>query len=228
MVIFQHLVLKTWNLLKMSEIHKIFWPDLAALSLHSLLQRDIIIEIFYERHLDYLVDVIASSCPPRSLSRSTSNSVRVGGNAEGHRIKPEILLNVCELLCFCVVHHHYRIKYYSVQTSSIIPWYFYDFYMHVSKCLLILCRCNFLMNNAIEKILTLTRRREKFLVVAAVRFMRTIISRNVRFMDFEFFLFTLLENWKFPWSYALSWLKCSSMYPSSCRAHFMVDIVSVH
>jgi len=40
-------------------------------------------------------------------------------------------------------------------------------------------RCNFLMNNAIEKILCLTCRREKFLVVAAVRFMRTIISRNV-------------------------------------------------
>jgi hypothetical protein len=36
------------------------------------------------------------------------------------------------------------------------------------------------MNNAIEKILMLTRRRERFLVVAAVRFMRTIISRNVR------------------------------------------------
>jgi hypothetical protein len=35
------------------------------------------------------------------------------------------------------------------------------------------------MNNAIEKILTMTRRSEKFLVVAAVRFMRTIISRNV-------------------------------------------------
>ncbi|ONM31966.1 binding [Zea mays] len=110
--------------------------------------RDVVIEIFYERHLDYLVDVIASSCPPRSLSRSSSNSVHVGGNAEGHCIKPEILLNVCELLCFCVVHHPYRIK------------------------------CNFLMNNAIEKILTLTQRREKFLVVAAVRFMRTIISRN--------------------------------------------------
>ncbi|ONM31974.1 binding [Zea mays] len=55
--------------------------------------RDVVIEIFYERHLDYLVDVIASSCPPRSLSRSSSNSVHVGGNAEGHCIKPEILLN---------------------------------------------------------------------------------------------------------------------------------------
>ncbi|EES02902.2 hypothetical protein BDA96_03G163800 [Sorghum bicolor] len=125
--------------------------------------RDIIIEIFYERHLDYLVDVIASSCPLRSLSRSTSNSVRVGGNAEGHRIKPEILLNVCELLCFCVVHHPYRIK------------------------------CNFLINNAIEKILTLTRRREKFLVVAAVRFMRTIISRNDEHLIRHVVKFNLLK-----------------------------------
>ncbi|TVU21016.1 hypothetical protein EJB05_30625 [Eragrostis curvula] len=104
--------------------------------------RDVIIEIFYERHLDYLVDVIASSCSPRSISRTTSNSVNAGRNAEVHQIKPEILLNVCELLCFCVVHHPYRIKY----------------------------RCNFLMNNAIEKILMLTRRRERFLVVAAVSY----------------------------------------------------------
>ncbi|KAG2597413.1 hypothetical protein PVAP13_5KG256100 [Panicum virgatum] len=110
--------------------------------------REVIIEIFYERHLDYLVDVIASSCPQRNISRSTSNSACAGRNAGGYRIKPEILLNVCELLCFCVVHHPYKIK------------------------------CNFLMNNAIEKILALTRRKEKFLVVAAVRFMRTIISRN--------------------------------------------------
>jgi len=125
--------------------------------------RDVIIEIFYERHLDYLVDVIASSCPPRSLSRPRSNSVRVGGNAEGHHIKPEILLNVCELLCFCVVHHPYRIK------------------------------CNFLMNNAIEKILTLTQRREKFLVVAAVRFMRTIISRNDEHLIRHVVKFNLLK-----------------------------------
>jgi hypothetical protein len=43
-------------------------------------------------------------------------------------------------------------------------------------------RCSFLINNAIEKILTLTRRKERFLVVAVVRFMRTIISRNVCFL----------------------------------------------
>ncbi|KAJ6768538.1 hypothetical protein OIU74_022235 [Salix koriyanagi] len=63
-------------------------------------------------------------------------------------IDPVILSNICELLCFCVLHHPYRIK------------------------------CNFLLDNVIEKVLTLTRRKEKYLVVAAVRFVRTILSRH--------------------------------------------------
>ncbi|KAM0893979.1 hypothetical protein ACQ4PT_024780 [Festuca glaucescens] len=125
--------------------------------------RDVIIEIFYERHLDYLVDVIASCCPPRSITRRATNSAAIGRNTEVHLIKPEILLNICELLCFCVVHHPYRIK------------------------------CNFLMNNAIEKILTMTRRSEKFLVVAAVRFMRTIISRNDEHLVRHVVKFNLLK-----------------------------------
>uniref|UniRef100_A0ACD5VWP4 Uncharacterized protein n=2 Tax=Avena sativa TaxID=4498 RepID=A0ACD5VWP4_AVESA len=125
--------------------------------------RDVIIEIFYERHLDYLVDVIASSCPPRSITLRSTNSAASGRNIEVLRIKPEILLNICELLCFCVVHHPYRIK------------------------------CNFLMNNAIEKILTMTRRSEKFLVVAAVRFMRTIISRNDEYLVRHVVKFNLLK-----------------------------------
>lgn len=145
-----------------------------------MLQRDVIIEIFYERHLDYLVDVIASSCSPRKISRMF-NSVGVGRNNEVCRIKPEILLNVCELLCFCVVHHPYRIKYCSMQTSAVLCSTIWFPFLYIYSIFFIWsCRCNFLMNNAIEKILILTRRRERFLVVAAVRFMRTIISRNVR------------------------------------------------
>ncbi|KAJ6816673.1 serine/threonine-protein phosphatase 4 regulatory subunit 3B isoform X2 [Iris pallida] len=112
-------------------------------------QKDTIIEIFYEKHLDQLIDVIASSCPPRNSPQTIRQASNSGGRNTFHAsTKPEILSNICELLCFCVHHHPYRI------------------------------RCNFLMNNAIEKVLCLTRRREKFLVVAAVRFMRTIISRN--------------------------------------------------
>ncbi|KAM7484998.1 hypothetical protein LguiA_001007 [Lonicera macranthoides] len=112
-------------------------------------QRDTIIEMFYEKHLGQLIDVITSSCPPNGAAQSVGKSAGSGGTI-GSQIsaKPEILLNICDLLCYCVLHHPYRIK------------------------------CNFLLNNVIEKVLFLTRRREKYLVVAAVRFVRTLISRN--------------------------------------------------
>ncbi|XP_022741729.1 serine/threonine-protein phosphatase 4 regulatory subunit 3B-like isoform X3 [Durio zibethinus] len=111
-------------------------------------QRDTIIDIFYEKHLGQLIDVIISSCSDeagQSTSKLASNVRRVESQ---NSTKPETLSNICELLCFCVVHHPYRIK------------------------------CNFLLNNVIDKVLLLTRRREKYLVVAAVRFVRTILSRH--------------------------------------------------
>ncbi|CAL5346876.1 unnamed protein product [Camellia sinensis] len=100
-------------------------------------QRETIIEIFYEKHLGQLIDVITSSCPPNGMGQSVSKSVGSNGCIENQiHAKPEILLNICELLC------------------------------------------NFLLNNMVDKVLFLTRRREKYLVVAAVRFFRTLISRN--------------------------------------------------
>ncbi|KAJ0959955.1 hypothetical protein J5N97_000270, partial [Dioscorea zingiberensis] len=111
-------------------------------------QRDTIIDIFYEKHLDQLIDVITSSCPSKSISDKNSKSTYSRRLNIRAVTKPEILLNICELLCFCVLHHPYRIK------------------------------CNFLMNNIIEKVLFLTFRRERFLAVATVRFMRAIVSRN--------------------------------------------------
>ncbi|KAI7732177.1 hypothetical protein M8C21_018459 [Ambrosia artemisiifolia] len=106
-------------------------------SFSSAGQRDAIVEVFYEKHLDQLINVITSSCK------------NINGN-QGFQAsaKPEILLNICDLLCFCVLHHPYRIK------------------------------CNFLLNGVLDKVLYLTRRREKYLVVAAVRFIRTLISHN--------------------------------------------------
>lgn len=53
-------------------------------------------------------------------------------------------------------------------------------------CSFCVYRCNFLLNNVIDKVLLLTRRREKYLVVAAVRFVRTILSRHVS--DFILFI----------------------------------------
>ncbi|XP_058212618.1 uncharacterized protein LOC131324609 isoform X2 [Rhododendron vialii] len=111
-------------------------------------QRETIIEIFYEKHLDQLIEVITSSCSPTCIGQSVSKSADSNGSAGMIPTKPEILLNICELLCFCVLHHPYRIK------------------------------CNFLLNDVIYKVLTLTRRKEKYLVVAAVRFLRTLISRS--------------------------------------------------
>ncbi|XP_030974008.1 serine/threonine-protein phosphatase 4 regulatory subunit 3-like isoform X1 [Quercus lobata] len=112
-------------------------------------QRDTIIEIFYEKHLGQLIDVITASCPSESGAQSSDKSEGSGGSIGNENCtKPEILSNICELLCFCVLHHPYRIK------------------------------CNFLLNNVIDKVLLLTRRRERYLVVAAVRFVRTILSRS--------------------------------------------------
>ncbi|XP_026436785.1 serine/threonine-protein phosphatase 4 regulatory subunit 3-like isoform X2 [Papaver somniferum] len=112
-------------------------------------QRETIIEIFYEKHLDQLIEVIMLSCPPKGLTTSTTEKSAAGdGHGSQVVIKPEILTNICELLCFCILHHPYRIK------------------------------CNFLLNNMIGKVLVLVHRREKYLVVAAVRFMRIIICRN--------------------------------------------------
>ncbi|GMI95845.1 PLATINUM SENSITIVE 2 LIKE, Suppressor of MEK 1 [Hibiscus trionum] len=112
-------------------------------------QRDTIIDIFYEKHLEQLIDVIILACSSDEAGQSTSKSARNAGRVESQNsTKPEILLSICELLCFCVLHHPYRIK------------------------------CNFLLNNVINKVLLLTQRREKYLVVAAIRFVRTILSRH--------------------------------------------------
>ncbi|XP_059298507.1 uncharacterized protein LOC132051456 isoform X3 [Lycium ferocissimum] len=121
----------------------------------SGLQRDTIVEIFYEKHLTGLVQAITVSCPQNGDSLSVSESATSsadGGNGNQSCVKPEILLNICDLLCFCAVHHPYRIK------------------------------CSFLLNNVVDKVLLLTRRREKYLVVAAVRFVRTLISRNDEYL----------------------------------------------
>ncbi|XP_048615351.1 serine/threonine-protein phosphatase 4 regulatory subunit 3 isoform X3 [Brassica napus] len=101
-------------------------------------QKANIMDIFYEKHLPELVDVITSSCPDKSANTSEG--------ADGRIItKPEVLLNICELLCFCIMQDLSR------------------------------TRCSFLQNNVTEKVLHLTRRKEKYLVVAAIRFVRTLL-----------------------------------------------------
>ncbi|KAF8093265.1 hypothetical protein N665_0385s0014 [Sinapis alba] len=109
-------------------------------------QRSTILDIFYEKHLPEIVDVITASCPETSGNTSEGQAGRI-------RTKPEVLLNICELLCFCIMQDSSRTK------------------------------CSFLQSNVTEKILHLTRRKEKYLVVAAIRFVRTLLSVHDDFVQ---------------------------------------------
>lgn len=60
-------------------------------------------DIFYEKHLPELVDVITASCPDKSGNASEVPARRIG-------TKPEVLLNICELFCFCIVQDSSRTK----------------------------------------------------------------------------------------------------------------------
>ncbi|XP_033146578.1 serine/threonine-protein phosphatase 4 regulatory subunit 3 isoform X2 [Brassica rapa] len=102
-------------------------------------QRANIMDIFLEKHIPELVDVITASCLEKSGSIFEGGARRVS-------TKPEVLLSICELLCFCIMQDSSRTK------------------------------CSFLQKNVAEKVLHLTRRKEKYLVVAAVRFVRTLLS----------------------------------------------------
>uniref|UniRef100_A0A7N0TJV5 Serine/threonine-protein phosphatase 4 regulatory subunit 3-like central domain-containing protein n=1 Tax=Kalanchoe fedtschenkoi TaxID=63787 RepID=A0A7N0TJV5_KALFE len=126
-------------------------------------QRDIITEVFFEKHLSQLIEVITSSCPVQESAQPISQSANTDEHVGRNCCKPEILSNVCELLCFCVLHHPYAIK------------------------------CHFLLNDVIEKVLYLMHRREKYLVVAAVRFVRTILSRPDENMATYFVRHNLLK-----------------------------------
>ena len=61
-------------------------------------------DIFYEKHLPELVDVITSSCPDKSANTSEGAAGRI-------ITKPEVLLNICELLCFCIMQDLSRTRY---------------------------------------------------------------------------------------------------------------------
>ncbi|WZZ36678.1 hypothetical protein YC2023_020079 [Brassica napus] len=115
---------------KMLEIFRIL---LASSALSAGAQGGNIMDIFCEKHIPELVNFITTSCPEKPGDTSESTSGRVSS-----------LLNICELLCFCVQ-----------QDPS---------------------RTTFLLQNVTEKVLFLTRRKEKSIVAAAVRFFRTLLS----------------------------------------------------
>ena len=108
------------------------------------------LELFYDHYVDKLVLPLA-------------RGYQGGGRRDGtHAIRSEAtdsfvpawnLVKTIELLCFCVQHHSFRIKYYVLR------------------------------NNVVEKVLNLTKRREKYLVVAAIRFLRSCVGLKDEFYN---------------------------------------------
>ncbi|KAJ7545388.1 hypothetical protein O6H91_09G117300 [Diphasiastrum complanatum] len=110
------------------------------------------LEIFYEKYMDQLVEVFTTACPSKGTAEGPQQMLTsLQSGKKTSVVSPEILGHLCELICFCVKHHGFRIKYYVIR------------------------------NNLVEKILRLTRRKEKYLVVAAVRFLRACVGLKHEF-----------------------------------------------
>ncbi|GJP54336.1 hypothetical protein CLOM_g13437 [Closterium sp. NIES-68] len=82
-----------------------------------------------------------------------------GGGGGQVSPSPDVLTSICDLLCFCVQHHSFRMKYYVLR------------------------------NNVVEKVLRLTHRHEKYLSVAAIRFLRTCVG-----LKDDFYVRYLVKN----------------------------------
>ncbi len=105
------------------------------------------LELFYDTYVDRLVT---------SVNAGVRDEPGPGGGEGGETnsvVPAWALVKTIELLCFCVQHHSFRIKYYVLR------------------------------NNVVEKVLKLTQRREKYLVVAAVRFLRACVGLKDEFYN---------------------------------------------
>lgn len=108
-------------------------------TMEQSVEKNDFLEMFYDKYVAKVVDVLVTD-------KATAST--------GTRYVPANTLGlIVELLCFCVQHHSYRIKYYTLK------------------------------HNLVEKVLRLLRRKEKWLVCAAVRFMRTCIGLKDEFYN---------------------------------------------
>ena len=61
--------------------------------------------------MDQMVEVLTRGCPLElGVVESSKDSVNDIENQDRPPVSPEILGNICELLCFCVQHHRLKIK----------------------------------------------------------------------------------------------------------------------
>jgi protein phosphatase-4 regulatory subunit 3 len=61
--------------------------------------------------MDQMVQLLTDGCPPDPGSTESPNDSSIdAGKRTKRTVSPEILGNICELMCFCVQHHRFRIK----------------------------------------------------------------------------------------------------------------------
>lgn len=101
-------------------------------TMEQALERNDFLQLFYDRCIGRLVESVGQAHDREQPTPAVSLAV------------------IVDLLCFCVQHHTYRIKYY------------------------------ILRNNVACRLLGLLRRRERWLAVAAVRFFRTLVGLKVK------------------------------------------------
>lgn len=109
-------------------------------TLEDAVEKDGLLDIFYDGHISSLLDIIVASAP----------LTKKGHRSQGKHSATTLVL-ILELLCFCVAHHKYRIKYFVLR------------------------------NNVVEKVLRLLHRREIVVASAALRFMRACVGTQDEF-----------------------------------------------
>jgi len=132
-------------------------------TMEQAVEKNDFLELFYSEYIDQLVALIgaatdtvapaAAAAAAAAAPAAPAAAKLFGGGGKkpaavysGPAPTAGTVLNVVDLLCYCVRHHSYRVKYY------------------------------ILRNNVVDKVLRLTRRRERAVAVAAVRFMRTCLD----------------------------------------------------
>lgn len=114
------------------------------------------LELFYDKYVDRLIGSISAGVrdePPPFSGTPEKTSTDLSRGNTGSPVPAWTLVKTIELLCFCAQHHSFRIKYYVLR------------------------------NNVVEKVLNLMQRREKYLVVASVRFLRACVGLKDEFYN---------------------------------------------
>lgn len=92
--------------------HDVLWAMHGCCGGTKKAQTDKFLDVFYEKYIDQLVEVLTAGCPPKGASTEQSKQPApfLGGTVLKGEITPEFLMSICELMCFCVLHHRFRIK----------------------------------------------------------------------------------------------------------------------